>query len=47
MNRTFGGFLEMADLRSWIATSENMSILMVRSELYIAIQLTLLTLSLT
>ena len=47
MNRTFGGFLEAADLRSWKATSENMSILMVRSELYIAIQLTLLTLSLT
>ena len=47
MNRTFGGFLEAADLRSWRETSENMSILMVRSQVDIAIQLTLLTLSLT
>ena len=44
MNRTFGGFLEAADLkRSCRAISENINILilLVSSELYITIQLTL------
>ena len=44
MNRTFGGFLEAADLkRSWRAISENINILivLVSSQLCITFQLTL------